>query len=83
MLYQVTSLLIIISLVITVFNLQGKVKKLEEQQFQQFIKDKDLERQILDMNKNGNSTVEIIKFVRNKTNLGLVHAKKYVDNVIH
>lgn len=83
MLYQVTSLLIIISLVITVFNLQGKVKKLEEQQFQQFIKDKDLERQILDMNKNGNSTVEIVKFVRNKTNFGLVHAKKYVDNVIH
>lgn len=82
-LYQITTLFIILFLVIYTFSLQSKIRKLEEQQDLHFTGDEDLEKQILEMNNNGSSLVEMVKFVRNETNLGLVPAKKYVDKIIN
>ena len=83
LLYTISSLLIILSLVIYILSLQSKIKKLESQQALPFKGDKALEKQIVDMNNNGSSQVEMVKLVRNETGLGLVPAKKYVDQTLN
>ena len=72
-----------LSLVIYIFSLQSKIKKLESQQVLPFKGDKDLEKQIVEMNNNGSSQVEMVKLVRNETGLGLLPAKKYVDKTLN
>lgn len=72
-----------LSLVIYIFSLQSKIKKLESQQVLPFKGDKDLEKQIVEMNYNGSSQVEIVKLVRTETGLGLLPAKKYVDKTLN
>lgn len=83
LLYTISSLLIILSLVIYIVSLQSKIKKLESQQALPFKGDKALEKQIVEMNNNDSSQVEMVKLVRNETGLGLVPAKKYVDKVLN
>ncbi|MEK4521117.1 hypothetical protein NSQ95_14115 [Psychrobacillus sp. FSL W7-1457] len=83
MLYTISSLLIILSLVIYIVSLQSKIKKLESQQALPFKGDKALEKQIVEMNNNDSSQVEMVKLVRNETGMGLVPAKKYVDKVLN
>ncbi|MCM3358701.1 ribosomal protein L7/L12 [Psychrobacillus sp. MER TA 171] len=83
MLYTISSLLIILSLVIYIVSLQSKIKKLEARQTLPFKGDKALEKQIVEMNNNDSSQVEMVKLVRNETGLGLVSAKKYVDKVLN
>ena len=83
LLYTISSLLIILSLVIYIVSLQSKIKKLESQQALPFKGDKALEKQIVEMNNNDSSQVEMVKLVRNETGLGLVPAKKYVDKILN
>lgn len=83
LLYTISSLLIILSLVIYIVSLQSKIKKLESQQALPFKGDKALEKQIVEMNNNDSSQVEMVKLVRNETGMGLVPAKKYVDKVLN
>lgn len=75
LLYTISSLLIILSLVIYIVSLQSKIKKLESQQALPFKGDKALEKQIVEMNNNDSSQVEMVKLVRNETGMGLVPAK--------
>jgi len=74
---------IIIALVIYIFILQSKLSKLQEKQFKNLYDQKDLplEGKIKTMIKNGQKEVEIIKFLRQEENLGMVQAKQYVDRI--
>lgn len=85
MLFEVSSLLIILFLVGYIFILQNKVTKLENVQAKNVRahKDADLDSKITAMFNDGRTTVEIVRFVRKETNLGLVQAKLYVDDVLN
>lgn len=84
-LFEVSSLLIILFLVGYIFILQNKVTKLEDVQAKNLHahKDPDLDSKIAAMFNDGRTTVEIVRFVRKETNLGLVQAKLYVDDVLN
>ncbi|MDQ0273400.1 hypothetical protein [Cytobacillus purgationiresistens] len=91
MLFKLALLIITVCLIIYIFLLQHKVKKLQKklnkhlqkQQSMTISNNKELEERVTYMRKNGHSSVEIIKFVRGETDLGLVQAKKYVDRVLN
>lgn len=79
----IASFVIIIALVIYIFILQSKLSKLQEKQFKNLSNQNDLplESKIKTMIKNGQKEVEIIKFLRQEENLGMVQAKQYVDRI--
>ncbi|WP_227394840.1 ribosomal protein L7/L12 [Jeotgalibacillus aurantiacus] len=56
-------------------------KKLQQQVADNLVQDQKLERMIIDRLKAGQDKVAIVKFVREHSGLGLVEAKKYVDNI--
>lgn len=83
LLMGLASLVIIIALVIYVFILQSKLSKLQDKQFKNLYDQKNLplESKVKTMVKNGQKDVEIIKFLRQEENLGMVQAKQYLDRI--
>lgn len=76
-------LIIILLLLVYIFILQHKVSKLEGKLSSLMVSSIDfkLEDEIMAMLEQGKSNVEIIKFVRQATGLGLLQAKLYVDRI--
>ncbi len=84
MLSEVFSFISILLLVAYVFTLQKKVNTLQEQLFNDLKSNRnaELETTITHLFETGKSQAQVIKFVRSKTNLDLIRAKLYVDEVI-
>ncbi|MFC0524662.1 ribosomal protein L7/L12 [Pontibacillus salicampi] len=78
MLVEAASFIIIITLVIYIFVLHNRIAKLQQSTKTDSI---DISSEVHAMINDGKKETEIVKLVREKTGLGLVEAKQYVDKV--
>ncbi|PIC76159.1 hypothetical protein CSV74_12890 [Sporosarcina sp. P19] len=76
---QLSLLIITLCAVIVISVLLSKNKKLSQTKFSTI--NPELTLEVQNMIKSNTSNTKIIKHVREKTGLGLVEAKEYVDNI--
>lgn len=81
---ELSSFLMIAFLGILSLLLFNKMRRLQTQEVDNLTKNgaSDLEGKIIEMSRNGKSSVEIIKYVRVQRSLALDQAKLYVDKVL-
>lgn len=81
---QVSLVIIVVLLVVYIIYLQTKVRNLKVELSKFLVTNVDfkLDQEIYEMLRDGKTMVEIVKLVRQRTNLDLLQAKLYVDRVL-
>lgn len=75
---ELLSLSLIIALILYIIVLSGQLARANRQAV---VPDKTLDREVANMLDKGKTTVQAVKHVRDRTGLGLLEAKQYVDRI--
>ncbi|MGO1923821.1 MAG: ribosomal protein L7/L12 [Jeotgalicoccus sp.] len=79
--FIISSFIIIIIAGIIILGLSNSNKKLQQAAFRKAIQNPDLSSTVRSMDAAGKTDVQIIKYIREETGLGLVYAKNLLEEI--
>lgn len=79
--FIISSFIIIITAGIIILGLTNRNKKLQQAAFREAIQNPELSNTVRSMNTAGKTDVQIIKYIREETCLGLVYAKNLLEEI--
>lgn len=79
--FIISSFIIIIIAGIIILGLTNRNKKLQQAAFRETTQNPELSNTVRSMNTAGKTDVQIIKYIREETGLGLVYAKNLLEEI--